>query len=938
MTRMQNSNNRKKSGKKPHAFPPQMQRKLALLFLIVLAVFLFLAIRLISIVRNNNVSYERKILSQRSYDSVELPFKRGQITDVNGTVLADSELVYNVIVDAYQINDGTDDQTGENPYLEPTLDALESLGCDRDALKTYIEDNPDSRYYIAKKNITYTEYTNYENQFTEANKALSDIEDQIKKEESGSNDQTTLSQLNSQKEEAQAKVDALNNIRGIWFEENYIRNYPYSTLASDVIGFANDNDEGSFGIEGYYNNTLNGTAGREYGYLDSDSDLERTTIEATDGNNVVLTIDANIQSICEKYLKQFNDKHQNEARQAYGANDVGVIIENVNTGEILAMASYPNYDLNDPYNLDVLQGMPKLDDSDNPTDEYLTADDITNLKQQSQEEQSRYLNALWTNYCITGYYEPGSVFKPFTLAAGLESGKLTGNDDETWYCNGALDVGGWTIKCHSYKNGGDGIVNDKEAIERSCNVALMQMAMQMGVDDFTKFERIFGFGLKTNIDLQGEARTDNMIIPKDNMSITDLATNSFGQNIDVTMIQMISAFSSLINGGYYYQPHVVSKITSSSGSTIQTIEPTVVRKTVSEETSEYVREATLQVVEGANGTGHKARPAGYRIGGKTGTAETLPRGNGHYVVSFMGYAPYEDPQIAIYVVINQINMESEEQTSEACLLVHDILTEVLPYMGIDMTVPLTADEEAELQALNLANTYAYGVSNAPVPIANNFDADGDGVYDSVDANGDGQVDTAIDTNNDQITDAVDTDGDGKADLYDTDNDGIADSTQPPITSGDYVDSGDTTEDVTASTVTNEDGTVTRQDSSLGIPGRGGEDASAQSSTTSTDTTAAAGTQTNTTSDTTTSTSDTSQGTDTSAPSADTTTTTGTTTTATTATATDTGASQETGTTGTYTGTATDAGQQSQTQTQTETGTDSDAQVQVQESQDTAAQQ
>ena len=464
----------------------------------------------------------------------------------------------------------------------------------------------------------------------------------------------------------------------------------------------------------------------------------------------------------------------------------------------------------------------------------------------------------------------------------------------------------------------------------------MQMAMQMGVDDFTKFERIFGFGLKTNIDLQGEARTDNMIIPKDNMSITDLATNSFGQNIDVTMIQMISAFSSLINGGYYYQPHVVSKITSSSGSTIQTIEPTVVRKTVSEETSEYVREATLQVVEGANGTGHKARPAGYRIGGKTGTAETLPRGNGHYVVSFMGYAPYEDPQIAIYVVINQINMESEEQTSEACLLVHDILTEVLPYMGIDMTVPLTADEEAELQALNLANTYAYGVSNAPVPIANNFDADGDGVYDSVDANGDGQVDTAIDTNNDQITDAVDTDGDGKADLYDTDNDGIADSTQPPITSGDYVDSGGTTEDVTASTVTNEAGTVTRQDSSLGIPGRGGEDASAQSSTTSTDTTAAAGTQTNTTSDTTTSTSDTSQGTDTSAPSADTTTTTGTTTTATTATATDTGASQETGTTGTYTGTATDAGQQ--TQTQTETGTDGAAQAQAQESQDTAAQQ
>ena len=270
-----------------------------------------------------------------------------------------------------------------------------------------------------------------------------------------------------------------------------------------------------------------------------------------------------------------------------------------------------------------------------------------------------------------------------------------------------------------------------------------------------------------------------MVISPDDMSISDLATNSFGQNFDVTMIQMISAFSSLINGGYYWQPHVVSRITSASGATIQNIEPRLVKQTVSDTTSEKIREATLQVVEGANGTGKKARPAGYRIGGKTGTAETLPRGNHEYIVSFEAYAPYEDPKIAIYVVIDRMNDSPQEQTSDACLLVREILTEVLPYLNISMTVPLSDEEEAELEALNLQNTYAYGSSNTPIAIKNNYDADGDGVNDSIDANGDGTVDTALDTNGDGVTDAVDTDGDGKADLWDTDNDGVADSSVDP---------------------------------------------------------------------------------------------------------------------------------------------------------------
>lgn len=273
-----------------------------------------------------------------------------------------------------------------------------------------------------------------------------------------------------------------------------------------------------------------------------------------------------------------------------------------------------------------------------------------------------------------------------------------------------------------------------------------------------------------------------MIIPADKMSVSDLATNSFGQNFDVTMIEMITAFSSLINGGNYYQPHVVSKITSPSGATIRNIQPRLVKKTVSESTSAKIREATLAVVAGANGTGHSARPAGYMIGGKTGTAETYPRGNGEYVVSFMGYAPADDPQIAIYVVIDRINDSPQDQTGKATALTREILTEVLPYLNIYMTEPLTEAEEEELQKLNLANTYAYNADNigeAPVELIKNLDSDEDGVMDSVDGDGDGTADLEMDADGDGVMDCVDTNGDGIPDLFDTDNDGVVDSKEPP---------------------------------------------------------------------------------------------------------------------------------------------------------------
>ena len=218
---------------------------------------------------------------------------------------------------------------------------------------------------------------------------------------------------------------------------------------------------------------------------------------------------------------------------------------------------------------------------------------------------------------------------------------------------------------------------------------------------FTKYQQNFNCGLKTNVDLAGEARTDSLLYTKDNMGPTELATNSFGQSFNVTMIQMITGFCSLINGGNYYEPHMVSKIVSPSGATVQNIEPRVLKQTISGETSETIREFCNTVVTGEHGTGKTARPAGYMIGGKTGTAETLPRKNGEYVVSFMGYAPADDPEIAMYVVVDRPNVRYQDDAKFATRIVRSILTEVLPYMGIFMTEELSEEEKAELEALQI---------------------------------------------------------------------------------------------------------------------------------------------------------------------------------------------------------------------------------------------
>lgn len=629
-----------------------MQKKLLILFMFILAAFAGLSVQLFLINRDNGEDYKKQVLSQQEYDSTTIPFKRGTIMDSNGTVLAVSNKVYNVILDTNLL-------MKDEKNLEPTLSALKKIfGIDTNTVRSYIAEHPNSAYYVMAKRVEYEKKVAFE--------------------------------------ELQKDPEKGKNIKGVWFEDEYRREYPNGSLACDVIGFTTSDNVGTYGLEEYYNDILCGTNGREYGYLNDDSTLERTTIPARDGYNIQTTIDANIQAIVEKYLKEFNEEYKDGVRPGNGAEGLGCIIMEVNTGNVLAMADYPNYDLNDTRNKQNLIGMPLLDEkgvkvkpAENVTMEALNA--------MNDEQMYQHLNALWKNHCIVDSYEPGSVSKPFTVAAAIESGSIRGN--ETYLCEGKLHVGDHDIKCH--QTFGDGRISVQEGIERSCNVVLMEVAFALGKERFVDYQHLFGFGLKTNIDLAGEARTDSMVFNKTNIGPTDLATNSFGQSFNVTMIQMITGFCSLINGGYYYEPHVVSRITTADGATIENVEPRVLKQTVSNSTSDTIKEFCNTVVTGEHGTGHTARPAGYIIGGKTGTAETLPRGNREYVVSFLGYAPADEPQIAIYVVVDRPNVPQQDDAKYATKIVRKILTEVLPYLNIFMTEELSDKEREELEQLQI---------------------------------------------------------------------------------------------------------------------------------------------------------------------------------------------------------------------------------------------
>lgn len=603
-------------------FPKRMQRKLVLVFGLTILAFVILIGKTARIVARDGKRYEKAVLDQQQNNSRIIPFKRGDILDANGTKMATSERAYNVILDAKVLLSGKEKEVSK--AKKQTLKALKKcFEIDEEMVYKILEEKSESRYNILKKEVTYKQYEAFE---------------KLKKDEKN-----------------------YGKVRGVWLEENYVRTYPYNTLASDLIGFTVAGNVANGGLEAAYNNVLNGMDGREYGYVGETASVEKIVKDATDGKSLVTSIDLNLQSIVEKHIREFNEEHKNGPNKTgLGSKNTAVIAMRPGTGEILAMASYPNFDLNNPRDLSGLFSEKQI-------------------KDMSEEDKIKELNKLWRNFCVSDTYEPGSTVKPFTIAAGLENGTLKGN--ETYVCPGYLDVGKWRIKCN--KKDGHGIQTLKQAIANSCNVALMRIGDALGADEFSKYQHIFGFGEYTGIDLPGEAATGTLLFDPKKMGEADLATNAFGQNFNVTMLQLAAGFNSLINGGNYYEPHVVKQIRDANGNIIENKTPVLIKKTVSEETSKIVRTYMESTVK--EGTAKSAQVPGYAIGGKTGTAEKYPRNHGKNLISFIGYAPQENPEIMLYVVIDEPNVKNQASSSYAIQLAQKIMAEAFPYMNITKT-------------------------------------------------------------------------------------------------------------------------------------------------------------------------------------------------------------------------------------------------------------
>ncbi|MBR3644958.1 MAG: penicillin-binding protein 2, partial [Lachnospiraceae bacterium] len=541
----------------------------------------------------------------------------------NGNAIAKSIKVYNLVVDPLLIAGSENEQK----YYDNTVSTIERFfgtiksGNVIDTLKKE-DGNIDMdkfRENLSKKSANKSKYWIVMKQLT-----YEEIE-------------PYLSFMKSKDKEDRKISD---NVAGIWFEEEYKRMYPFDDLACSVIGFASGRTDGtSIGIEAYYNDYLSGTNGRKYGYVNADNNMEGVVKDPKNGNTVISTIDINIQRIVQKKIKEYKKK--------FKPKRMAVVIADPNTGEILAMADDTTFNLNNPAG--------------------------------NGKKNSKQLNKLWRNFCVSDSFEPGSTAKPFTVAAAYEEGLL--DENTTYVCDGGQAVPGFYIRCH--KETGHGTITAKQAVAYSCNDALMQIGAKEGVDIFSQYQTRFGLGVKTGIDLPSETR--GLIYEAEEMGPTDLATNSFGQNFTVNMIQMVAGFSSLVNGGYYYEPHVVKEIHTEEGNLVEKYSKRLVKQTVTGKTSEFIRECLRAVV--TDGTGKTAAIDGYTVSGKTGTAEKVEDGTrvrGQYIISFLGAVPAEKPEVVCYTLMDSPE-DDPDSTAYNTEFWSAIMKEVLPYLHVAKT-------------------------------------------------------------------------------------------------------------------------------------------------------------------------------------------------------------------------------------------------------------
>lgn len=450
-----------------------------------------------------------------------------------------------------------------------------------------------------------------------------------------------------------AELEA-SNARHVHLQAESKRSYTNNTYASSVIGFIRGDSK--MGLEKQYDKYLSGTPGRTFQIYSNEGNIETEKIDAKDGDTVVTTIDLAIQKFSEDAALKYGE--------LYDAKNTSVIVMNPKTGELLSMAAYPSFDLNNPTDIEAITKSKYREE----------------WKELEGEDLYTKLDGVWKNYNITNTFEPGSIFKPITVGAALEENVVSKN--ATYNCLGSKTILGVKIDCH--KTSGHGTITLEEAVAQSCNVAMMEIAEQMGKDIFYKYQKDFGFGEKTGIDLPAESSTTNKLLHTlSGLNPIELATSSFGQRFNATPLQDITAFAATINGGNLMKPYIVSQIIDTNGNVVKENVPTIQRKVISQETSDYLREKMESTI--SNGTGWKAKIDGWAIGGKTGTGEQGIKDTPdyHYSLDFIAYFPVENPEYVVMVAIDNPNMETyvEGETSPGPMI-KEVMQSIIKYKSI----------------------------------------------------------------------------------------------------------------------------------------------------------------------------------------------------------------------------------------------------------------
>lgn len=602
----------------------------------------------------NGEEYQRSAVEQQMR-SVSISAARGEIMDTNGKTLAVSATVWNVIVDPSMVKQ-TPDSNGQYQADIIADNLSEILDMDREVIKEKCLQK-DTQSVFIKKRIEKPEQEKI-NEFLSKNPS----------------------------------------IKAVYMVEDTKRYYPYGNLASTVIGFVNDENNGGAGIESQYNKVLSGTPGMVVSAKtakNTDMPFQYSQMyEAQNGSSLILTIDETIQHFLEKHLETALVEHEVKNRV------LGIVMD-VNTGAVLAMSTKPDFDPNnfkeiyDPAAQERL-ALVAASSGGTDTDAYL-------------EAKSREQNLQWRNKAVSDPYEPGSVFKVITASAALDSGAVT---TENYYdCYGSITVADTRIGC--WKEAGHGNQSFGEALKHSCNPAFVQIGLSLGGEQFYDYFDAFGMTRGTGIDLPGEA--GSIYHEKDTLmsNVVSVASSSFGQSFKVTPIQMITAISTAVNGGNLVTPYVVRQIVDDEGKVLETIEPQIRRQVISEEASKTIASLMEKVVSDPDGSGRSAYIAGYRIGGKTGTSQKLDQvaeeGEEEHWLSFVGIAPADDPQIAVLVVLDSPKVSDIMGSTAAAPVVKDIMEDVLPYIGIE---PKYTAEELENLDITTPNVIGKSLDEA----------------------------------------------------------------------------------------------------------------------------------------------------------------------------------------------------------------------------------